>query len=154
MIVAHVLGLVLAPVLVPSWLIVIGGFLAGLLHPASRVILLLIPLFAGVTSGLTIPLSELAIDIRLLQHWVLLQKSTVDFVAEISRCGESSHVRFEKFEKLALSRLSCDLNGLLDNIVSILVCQVVLKRVSLHNFSDHLAADFGTRALQALFDHV
>ena len=77
----------------PSLLIIIKSFLTRFLHPAFHVSFLLTTFFRRVTGSLTSTLSELAIDIRLLQDWVLLQKSTVNFVAEISWRSEPSHVR-------------------------------------------------------------
>ena len=46
------------------------------------------------------------------------------------------------------------LYGLLDHVVAVLVRKVVLERPSLHDLGNHLAADVGTRALQALLDDV
>ena len=46
------------------------------------------------------------------------------------------------------------LDGLLDDVVAILICEVVLERPGFHDFGDHLAANVRTCALQALLDNV
>ena len=68
------LCLVATPVMMlPSLLVIIKrGFLARILHPAFHVIFLLATFFRGSTGSLTSILSELAVDFRLLQDWVLL----------------------------------------------------------------------------------
>lgn len=90
----------------------------------------------------------------MLKNRVLLDKPTVDLVAKVASVGQLSHVWLKQLQKAGPFRLSCNLDSLLDDVVSILVSEVIFERSSLHHLINHSAADVGTRTLQALFDHV
>ena len=100
-------------------------------------------------------LSELVtINIWRVEYWILFHESSIDLEAKVARSGQGSHLWLEQLEELSLFWLNCNLNSLLNDIITILVGQVLFERACFHNLIDHLRADHGICTLKTLFNNI